>query len=139
MKKSLAYASSVLFVVALFGQGVWAQSSGGMGSGGSSSGTYGSSSGMGSSPGSGAGSSGNMSGSNSGKDSSGSMGSSGSSSGMSSGSTSGSASAGANSDNITQAQQGLQASGFDPGPIDGKLGPKTRQALKQFQQSKGQG
>ena len=27
----------------------------------------------------------------------------------------------------------LKDSGFDPGPIDGILGPKTREAIKRFQ------
>ena len=39
--------------------------------------------------------------------------------------------------NITQVQQALNDKGFDAGPVDGKAGPKTKAALKQFQQSQG--
>lgn len=39
--------------------------------------------------------------------------------------------------NIKQVQSALQKAGFDPGPIDGKLGPKTKKAIKEFQKSKG--
>lgn len=38
---------------------------------------------------------------------------------------------------IRQVQSALQKAGFDPGPIDGKLGPKTKKAIKKFQKSKG--
>lgn len=34
-------------------------------------------------------------------------------------------------------QTALKNAGFDPGPVDGKIGPKTRQAIKEFQRSKG--
>jgi peptidoglycan hydrolase-like protein with peptidoglycan-binding domain len=34
---------------------------------------------------------------------------------------------------ISQAQTALQAAGFDPGPVDGRLGPKTRAALRSYQ------
>jgi hypothetical protein len=34
-------------------------------------------------------------------------------------------------------QARLAAVGSDPGPIDGILGPKTREALKQFQETEG--
>jgi len=38
---------------------------------------------------------------------------------------------------IRQAQELLKAAGFDPGPLDGKLGPKTQAALQQYQTSLG--
>ncbi|MFA5388159.1 MAG: peptidoglycan-binding domain-containing protein [Candidatus Omnitrophota bacterium] len=34
-------------------------------------------------------------------------------------------------------QTALKNAGFDPGSIDGKIGPRTRQAIKDFQKSKG--
>ncbi|PIP67630.1 MAG: hypothetical protein COW92_05540 [Candidatus Omnitrophica bacterium CG22_combo_CG10-13_8_21_14_all_43_16] len=34
-------------------------------------------------------------------------------------------------------QQALKNAGFDPGSLDGKIGPRTRQAIKDFQKSKG--
>lgn len=34
---------------------------------------------------------------------------------------------------VKQAQEALQAQGYDPGPIDGKMGPKTAQAVKKVQ------
>src|SRR5260370_39810874 len=34
---------------------------------------------------------------------------------------------------IRRAQQALQAKGFDPGPIDGVVGPKTEDAIRNFQ------
>lgn len=34
-------------------------------------------------------------------------------------------------------QTALKNAGFDPGSIDGKMGPRTRQAIKDFQKSKG--
>ncbi|MEK6732189.1 MAG: peptidoglycan-binding protein [Candidatus Omnitrophota bacterium] len=34
-------------------------------------------------------------------------------------------------------QTALKNAGFDPGKIDGKMGPRTRQAIKDFQKSKG--
>jgi peptidoglycan hydrolase-like protein with peptidoglycan-binding domain len=36
-----------------------------------------------------------------------------------------------------QVQEALKAKGNDPGPIDGRMGPKTRAALKEFQQASG--
>lgn len=36
---------------------------------------------------------------------------------------------------VTAGQQRLKEMGFDPGPIDGKFGPKTRAAFQQFQES----
>lgn len=38
---------------------------------------------------------------------------------------------------VKQAQEKLSAEGHDAGPSDGKLGPKTQAALKEFQESKG--
>jgi hypothetical protein len=38
---------------------------------------------------------------------------------------------------IAQAQERLKAAGFDPGYIDGVLGPRTRQALRHYQASQG--
>jgi peptidoglycan hydrolase-like protein with peptidoglycan-binding domain len=39
----------------------------------------------------------------------------------------------AQSDTVRQAQQALKDKGFDPGPIDGKYGPKTREAVTNYQ------
>jgi peptidoglycan hydrolase-like protein with peptidoglycan-binding domain len=38
-------------------------------------------------------------------------------------------------EDVKQAQEALKSKGHDPGPIDGKMGPQTRQALKAFQGS----
>ena len=38
---------------------------------------------------------------------------------------------------IKKIQAALKNAGFDPGPIDGKSGPKTKKAIKEFQKSKG--
>ncbi len=43
----------------------------------------------------------------------------------------------ANSDLVKQAQQKLSDNGKDIGTPDGKMGPKTEAALKEFQQEKG--
>lgn len=40
-------------------------------------------------------------------------------------------------DDVKKAQQALQQAGHDPGPIDGVVGPQTRQAIKDFQSSSG--
>jgi peptidoglycan hydrolase-like protein with peptidoglycan-binding domain len=40
-------------------------------------------------------------------------------------------------DTVKQAQEKLSAAGMDTGPADGKLGPKTQAAVKEYQQSKG--
>ena len=37
-----------------------------------------------------------------------------------------------------QLQSALAALGFDPGPVDGKIGPKTRQAIAKWQESVGE-
>ena len=37
------------------------------------------------------------------------------------------------SDDVRQAQQALMDKGFNPGPIDGKMGPKTKGAITEFQ------
>jgi len=38
---------------------------------------------------------------------------------------------------IMKLQESIKAAGYDPGPIDGKMGPKTRAAVKKFQQANG--
>lgn len=40
-------------------------------------------------------------------------------------------------DKTKQVQLALKNAGFDPGPIDGKIGEKTRRAIRRFQKSKG--
>ncbi|MBU4343464.1 MAG: peptidoglycan-binding protein [Candidatus Omnitrophica bacterium] len=45
-----------------------------------------------------------------------------------------------NSDRVpaaVQIQTALKNAGFDPGAIDGKIGPRTQQAVKEFQRAKG--
>ncbi|NOX41950.1 MAG: hypothetical protein GXP05_16065 [Alphaproteobacteria bacterium] len=44
---------------------------------------------------------------------------------------------GANSDTIYAIQNALTELGYDPGPIDGKMGKKTRAAITQFQVNSG--
>jgi peptidoglycan hydrolase-like protein with peptidoglycan-binding domain len=39
--------------------------------------------------------------------------------------------------NNRELQEALKAKGNDPGPIDGRMGPKTRAALKAFQEANG--
>ena len=71
---------------------------------------------------------------------SGSMQPSGSSSGMSSTHESTSTSsmgAGVSHSEVTQAQTALKQKGLYSGPIDGRIGPKTRQAISQFQRQNG--
>jgi len=38
---------------------------------------------------------------------------------------------------VKEIQTALKNAGFDPGSFDGKIGPRTRQAIKDFQKSKG--
>jgi peptidoglycan hydrolase-like protein with peptidoglycan-binding domain len=38
---------------------------------------------------------------------------------------------------VTLTQTALKNAGFDPGPIDGIMGPKTKAAIRAFQQAKG--
>jgi peptidoglycan hydrolase-like protein with peptidoglycan-binding domain len=40
-------------------------------------------------------------------------------------------------DNVRQVQDALQAKGFDPGPIDGIAGPRTKTAIRNFQERYG--
>lgn len=44
------------------------------------------------------------------------------------------ASAGSGSDTVRNIQAGLGKLGYDPGPADGKIGPKTRAAIRQYQE-----
>jgi len=39
--------------------------------------------------------------------------------------------------NVRGAQQALRDKGFDPGPVDGKMGPKTSAAIRDFQSKEG--
>lgn len=41
------------------------------------------------------------------------------------------------SEEIKKLQEALKAKGQDPGPIDGMMGPKTRAAVKAFQEASG--
>jgi His-Xaa-Ser repeat protein HxsA len=47
------------------------------------------------------------------------------------------ASAPATGNTIQSAQQALQQGGYYKGTVDGKMGPHTRQAIRNFQQAKG--
>lgn len=38
---------------------------------------------------------------------------------------------------VRQVQEHLKAAGFDPGPVDGSMGPQTQQALREFQEAQG--
>jgi peptidoglycan hydrolase-like protein with peptidoglycan-binding domain len=44
---------------------------------------------------------------------------------------------GGSQQDIRKAQEALKNQGHDPGPIDGVMGPQTRQALTAFQSSNG--
>ncbi|MDO9464994.1 MAG: peptidoglycan-binding protein [bacterium] len=39
--------------------------------------------------------------------------------------------------NVRQVQSALQKAGFNPGTIDGKLGPRTKREIREFQKSQG--
>jgi murein L,D-transpeptidase YcbB/YkuD len=41
------------------------------------------------------------------------------------------------SEDVKEAQQALREKGYNPGPIDGMMGPRTREALKSFQTASG--
>jgi peptidoglycan hydrolase-like protein with peptidoglycan-binding domain len=43
----------------------------------------------------------------------------------------------AKAEQVKAAQQALKDQGLDPGPIDGKMGPKTKAALRDYQQKQG--
>ena len=38
---------------------------------------------------------------------------------------------------VRRVQERLAAAGFDPGPVDGAMGPRTRAALRAFQEARG--
>jgi len=40
-------------------------------------------------------------------------------------------------EDVKEAQQALREKGYNPGPIDGMMGPRTREALKSFQTASG--
>ena len=44
---------------------------------------------------------------------------------------------GGNAEHVKAVQQALKDQGFDPGPIDGVMGGKTKAALKDYQQKEG--
>jgi peptidoglycan hydrolase-like protein with peptidoglycan-binding domain len=48
-----------------------------------------------------------------------------------------SARGGGDMEQVKAAQEALKDKGMDPGPADGVMGPKTRQALREFQKKEG--
>jgi peptidoglycan hydrolase-like protein with peptidoglycan-binding domain len=57
---------------------------------------------------------------------------------MKSGRSAGGASAGGgNQEQVKAVQQALKDKGHDPGDVDGKMGPKTQAALRDYQQKEG--
>jgi len=50
---------------------------------------------------------------------------------------SGRAAAGGNAEQVKAVQQALKDKGHDPGEVDGKMGPKTQAALRDYQQKEG--
>jgi peptidoglycan hydrolase-like protein with peptidoglycan-binding domain len=47
------------------------------------------------------------------------------------------AAAGGNAEQVKAVQQALKDKGLDPGEVDGKMGPKTQQAIRDYQQKEG--
>jgi peptidoglycan hydrolase-like protein with peptidoglycan-binding domain len=68
---------------------------------------------------------------------SGAMGSGGKSDAMKSGSSELSARSSGNPEQVKAVQQALKDKGQDPGDVDGRMGPKTQAALRDFQQKEG--
>ncbi|HEV8616344.1 MAG TPA: peptidoglycan-binding domain-containing protein [Methylomirabilota bacterium] len=50
---------------------------------------------------------------------------------------SGGSMAGGNAEQVKAVQQALKDKGVNPGPVDGKMGPKTSSALREFQKKEG--
>jgi peptidoglycan hydrolase-like protein with peptidoglycan-binding domain len=50
---------------------------------------------------------------------------------------SGKGASGARAEQVKAVQQALKDAGHDPGAIDGMMGPKTQQALKEYQEKEG--
>jgi peptidoglycan hydrolase-like protein with peptidoglycan-binding domain len=42
-----------------------------------------------------------------------------------------------NDQDVRAAQEALKSKGFDPGEIDGRMGPRTQAAISEFQRSAG--
>jgi peptidoglycan hydrolase-like protein with peptidoglycan-binding domain len=68
---------------------------------------------------------------------SGAIGSDGKSDAMKSGSSERSARGSGNPEQVKAVQQALKDKGQDPGDVDGRMGPKTQAALRDFQQKEG--